>query len=634
MVHAFNERVARVTGNLLPVALGCGIALTAASACADSHPQAVLLLDQSGPGVAAYTQIDEAFRANLHGRSVTIYGEKLDLNLFGSESYNQVLTTFIHDKYREIPIDVIVAIGAKALDAAYSLRAHTQSTTPIVFAAIADALIDRARLPPNVTGRTVQTSFATFLDSARILVPNLRQVALVGDPLERQTYRSHFRREVLALKSLTGVIDLTGLPMPVVKERVANLPPDSAILFTTLYVDGEGTIFSPRQALKTLAAVANRPIVVDVSTHVGNGATGGFVLNAAEAGREAAQLVSRLLQGEDAARVPVAQSDAIKPVFDWKQLQRWNVSEARLPAGSEVLFRELSVWQRYRWQIIFLSLAFVLQSSLVGVLFYEDRARQKAVTQSFQLMSELARMDRVAIAGEMSASIAHEVRQPLAAIVTQGNAGLRWLSRQTPDVEEVRKSLQSIVDEGHRADKVIKNVRAIFTNDINTSSSVDVNRLIEKVLALTSLEARKHNITLNMELGEKPLPQVLGNEVQLQQVVMNIVLNAIEAVRLVPRDGRMLTVTSARSPNREVTIKIEDSGPGIEPAVAEDIFKPFFSTKRHGMGMGLSICKSIVEAHGGRLTTVPSTHGGAGFQIVIPANGEAKEPGPADRIRH
>ncbi len=223
--------------------------------------------------------------------------------------------------------------------------------------------VDIAEPPPNTTGVAVRMTLADMVSSARAVVPNLGQVALVGDRLEKQTFRSHFVRELPAALSGLELIDLTGLPMREVTQRVSALPDTSAILYTTINIDGEGKVFTPRAALALIAAAANRPIVVDVVTYIGDGATGGLVFMPEPVGEAAARLVLRILDGEDASQIPVTnQSDAVKPVFDWRQLQRWQVAETRLPPGADIRFRQSSFWEQHYWQIMALLLAVLLST--------------------------------------------------------------------------------------------------------------------------------------------------------------------------------------------------------------------------------------------------------------------------------
>ena len=229
--------------------------------------------------------------------------------------------------------------------------------------------------------------------------------------------------------------------------------------------------------------------------------------------------------------------------------------------------------------------------------------------------TEVARSIRVTRMGAMTASIAHEINQPLAAIVANANAALRWMARTPPDVAEARESLEQIVREGQRAADMIQSVRSMFKSKELACVSVDLNQLIHEVLALVQGTLKKHGVVVRTELNEALIP-VTGNRVQLQQVLFNLVTNAIEAMELVA-DRRMLVKSELES-SGEVRVTVEDSGSGIDPKVIDRIFTSFFTTKADGMGMGLSICRSIIESHGGRLWASPGATRGAVFRFTLP----------------
>jgi C4-dicarboxylate-specific signal transduction histidine kinase len=226
-------------------------------------------------------------------------------------------------------------------------------------------------------------------------------------------------------------------------------------------------------------------------------------------------------------------------------------------------------------------------------------------------------MNRIATVGELSASIAHELKQPLAAIVINGSAGLRWLARQVPDVDEVRASLQRVIDEGNRASMVIDKVRAMFRKDDNRRELVDVNRLVLDTLSLISHQIQTHHISVQTALFESSTLSVLGDQVQLQQVMLNLIVNATEAMNSTP-GARELRIASGLHDGDGVLITVEDTGPGIAPESLDKIFDTFFTTKPNGMGMGLSICRSIIEAHGGRLWASGVAPHGCMFHVVLP----------------
>src|SRR6516164_7254872 len=232
--------------------------------------------------------------------------------------------------------------------------------------------------------------------------------------------------------------------------------------------------------------------------------------------------------------------------------------------------------------------------------------------------SELTQLNRIATAGELSAAIAHEINQPLTGIVTMANAAIRWLSSESPNIGRARDAMNKVVAAGHQASDVITNVRGLFGKDTQEKTSTDVNKLIRTVLGLVYIDLRKHNIESRVNLNER-LPPVIGNEVQLEQVI-NLVMNAIESMNLAA-EPRVLSIKSEITERKGVQVSISDTGSGIDPANLNNVFKPMFTTKTRGMGMGLAICKSIIESHKGRIWVTAGSPRGSIFQFELPTDG-------------
>ncbi len=229
---------------------------------------------------------------------------------------------------------------------------------------------------------------------------------------------------------------------------------------------------------------------------------------------------------------------------------------------------------------------------------------------------ELAHVSRVTTMGEMAASIAHEVNQPLAGIVTNANAGLRWLAGDLPNLNEAREAIRRIIRDGNRAGDVVSQMRALFQKARTAKEWLHINEAIEEVVTLTQSEVRKNKVVLRMELAAD-LPPIMGDRVQLQQVVLNLILNGIEAMNTVENHERAMVIRTQRGEGDEVRIVVRDSGIGLDPLSAERIFEAFHTTKPGGLGMGLSISRSIVESHGGRLWAVSNDGPGATFQFTL-----------------
>jgi C4-dicarboxylate-specific signal transduction histidine kinase len=233
----------------------------------------------------------------------------------------------------------------------------------------------------------------------------------------------------------------------------------------------------------------------------------------------------------------------------------------------------------------------------------------------------LAHANRVTTMGQLAASISHEVSQPLAAVVANASACLSWLGRETPDLNAARRSVEWIIEDGNRASEVIRRVRSLANKTSVEKVALDINDIAREVIALLQRELTSHQVSLLMELAPS-LPMILGDRVQLQQVIINLAMNGMEAMQSVTDRPRELVIRSNQDLAQVVFLSVTDCGVGISAEDAERLFNPFFSTKSSGMGMGLSICRSIMEAHGGRLWATANQPHGATFQFTLPVNAD------------
>ena len=532
------------------------------------------------------------------------------------------------------PPDLIVCIGAPAAGFVQRHRQDLFATTPMVFTAVDQRRVQYSNLTANDAVVAVRIDYLGAIENILRVLPDTKNVAVVvgASPIE-QFWRKEIAKEVKPLENRIAFTWYDDLSFEDLLKRAAALPPHSAIFWELMSVDAAGVVHEGDTALARLHAVANAPIFSYDESFFGNEIVGGPLLSVLEGSQRAAAVAIRILGGEKAGDIKTSPIGFATPKFDWREMQRWGISEDRLPPGSEVLFREPTAWEQYRRQIILIAMALLLQSALIGILLYEYRRRRRAEAGAIKLQSDLARLNRVATVGELTASIAHEIKQPLTAMVTHGGAGLRWLQNKIPDLNEARLALQRIVSEGHRADAIITNIRAMFSHESTPRVLVDVNEVVQQVLALVTHRIGANNIALETNFAKKTVPYVRADPVQLQQVILNLIMNAVEAMDVSADRARVLRLRTEVDPSDFVLITIADTGPGIDPNIADKIFQPFFTTKPGGMGMGLAVCKSIIEAHEGRLTAAPGEPRGAVFQISLPnagakANELSSNPNP------
>jgi C4-dicarboxylate-specific signal transduction histidine kinase len=249
-------------------------------------------------------------------------------------------------------------------------------------------------------------------------------------------------------------------------------------------------------------------------------------------------------------------------------------------------------------------------------------AAKRAAEELHKTQAALAHVTRVTTLGELTASIAHEVNQPLGALIANAEACRRWLDQGTPTLDKARRSVEMIIKDGHRAGEVIRGIRALSQKNSPQMAPLDINDVVNQVIVLVQREVLSHAVSLRMELAPA-VPAVLADRVQLQQVLINLVINGIEAMQPVTDRPRQLVIRSRQDEADQVLVTVTDCGIGISATNADQLFNPFFTTKSGGMGMGLSICRSIIEAHGGRLSASGNVGVGSTFQLALPVYGQA-----------
>jgi signal transduction histidine kinase len=588
-------------------------------AAQEARPRSILVLDQSDMRGPFFYHVFSGLRSVVNADSqshITLYTESLDLSRFRGKDYEASLLRHFKDKYQGIPIGAVVAIGSATLELVLSWRSELWPVVPVVFAMVDEIDSTRLQLPDGVTGTIVKLPLADSIKAARAVVPGLQTVVFVGDAWDGLVMYRNWKEEIPVAAASLEVIDVVGQTMAEVRQGVATLPDKSAIIYSAMFSNGEGTYYPPATAVSLIAEKANRPIVVAAETFLAPGGVGGFVLLPDRIGEEAGRLALRILNGEPASSIAPTVGDAVKPFFNWLQMQRWGVSESNLPPGSEIRFREPSLWEKYRWQTISIAAALLIQAALISVLLHERHKRNNAELESRHRMTELAHVSRQATAGELSSSIAHELNQPLGAILTNAETAQLILNSPSPDLIELKEILADIRRDDQRAGEVIRRMRSFLMGAPFEAKNIDINDTMREAFDFLSVQASARNVALYFNPSPEPL-RVRGDPVQLQQVILNLIVNSMDAMAAIPY-GRTVIGRTEMNGASSAVISISDSGPGIPPEKLNLVFDPFFTTKEQGMGIGLSISRTIVQAHKGRIWAENQTSGGALFRLSLP----------------
>jgi signal transduction histidine kinase len=573
----------------------------------------VMLLHSFGRDFKPWSEYAKAIRMELDRQSpwpLDITENSLVTARFSDEDPEGPFVDYLRALFAKRPLDLIVSIGAPAANFVQRHRQRLFAGTPMVLMAVDERRVQYSNLTANDTAVAVRINYLSVFENILQVLPDTKDVVVVvgTSPIEK-FWKEAIAKEVEPLANRIKLSWTDELSFESLLKQASTLPPHTAIFWELMIVDAVGVVHEGDVPLTRLHAVANAPIFSYDESFFGSAIVGGPLLLVADSSRQTAAVAVRILGGEKPGEIKTPPVQFAGPVFDWREMRRWGISESRLPAGSEIRLRPATAWEQYRWQVLIIAAVILTQTLLIMGLLYEHQRRRRAEVQSMQRMTELAHLNRVATAGELSASIAHEVKQPLAAVVAQSSAALRWLAHATPDLDEARAALKKITFAGNRASEIVDNLRSMFRKESGARRPLDINGLITNVIGLTSHEAQKHDIFVHTTFLDAPKPQTLGDQAQLEQVFLNLVMNAIEAMNSSKSDHRVLELKTSVNEGHEVLVTIADSGPGVDAENLEKIFDAFFTTKADGMGMGLSICRSIIESHGGRLWALPGDPG-------------------------
>jgi len=728
------------------------ILFSSAELWADGPPKRVLILDSFGRNVAPISTIISVMRTELSLRSpepIDLHEVSLEMARFAQPGQELPFVNFLSERFSTHRPDLVVALGSPAFTF-MQRRPDLFPGIPVLLAGVAEQVLQPEAIIENTAVFPVAVDLTGIVEDILNVLPGTTNIEVVLGSSPNETFwLKECRRSFSAFSSRIKFTYLNHLSFEDLRGHVAQLPPGSAVFFGMLLLDGAGIPYDPGEALRILCESANSPVFAINESYLGLGVVGGRLIPERAVGAQTAEVALRILSGEPAGTIKISPRPSTAPVYDWRALQRWGISESRLPPGSIIHFRQPSLWELYGWHMVGGLILLIFQALLivrllvqkrrrehaerelvrseqrlrlitnalpvliayvdsderyrfnndayqawfgvraedasgrtirevVGERFYrsvhpylerafsgeqvrfaqdidwsEGRAvsveaiyvpdmdergavrglyilamdvteRNLAQQESKRLQDELLHAGRISTMGELAGALAHEINQPLSAMMSNAQAARRYLTAPTPDLEEVREILDDIVKEDARAGEVINRLRALLKKAKTEFEPIDLNLIFREMVGLLHSDAVIRDVAVSTEL-DPSLPLVSGDRIQLQQVALNLMLNAFEAMNEHPNAERQVLIRTVLK-DAQVLASVADNGKGIATGEAEKIFKPFYTSKPQGLGMGLSISRSIINSHHGRLWVENNPGGGATFCFSLPIAAEESIP--------
>jgi signal transduction histidine kinase len=570
-----------------------------------SEPKRVLLLHSFGRDFAPWSEYARTFRDELNQQSpdpIDLYEASLATARFPDEEEGPFVE-YLRVLFAKRRLDLVVAIGSPAVGFIQRHRQELFPSIPAVYTGVERRRVSYATLTANDAVVAINNDFAAVVENILHLLPETPDIVVVigNSPIEKfwtEQLRIAFRPFEKRVK-FTWFNDLSFEEM---LKRAATLPRRSAIFFALLSVDAAGVPHEAGKALDRLCAVADVPVFSESSVFFGRGIVGGPLNSITALSREAASVSVRIMGGESPGSIKTTPIGFSAPRYDWRELQRWNISENQLPVGSEVVFRVPGMWEQYRSQVTVGLAVLLLQAVVISWLLFERSRRRKAEEEAGLRRREVVRLNRVVTANVLSSSIAHELNQPLGAILSNTEAAQILLKSNPPDLTQIGDILGDIVRDEQRASEIIVGLRNLLNNRNETDLQYfDLNDTVQEVVRIVAPEAARRKIALTTECTPDALP-VRSDPIHLQQVMLNLAMNGMDAMEGCEAGTRNLKIRTQQNPESgTVEVTVADSGKGIPEENLTSIFDAFFTTKPQGTGLGLPIARTIIQTYGGTI---------------------------------
>ena len=586
----------------------------------------ILMLFGNSPGTPADKPLLDGVRFKLHdayGDNYNLHVEFLEIDKYPGENYPQEKFNFLNEKYREINPDLIICVQENILKPFKDYAENYLLNLPIIST---DLDYTNYGFPTNL-----QVNEKTVCLGLKFNIEKTISTALKQFPKTSSIYFisgvSAFDKRMLTLslqaaKTINGQREIeviTDRSMDEILEKVHKIRGNSIIVVPVFITDRKLVPYYNPEAINLISREAHVPVIILSDMGMGEGAFGGYVLSFNKAGLYTGKTAVDILNGFNPNSIRITEADYYEYIFDWRELKRWNLQNSDLiPAGSTILFEPINQLDKYKWMFGAVLLFLVLQSLLIANLIRLNRNQKTLTKKIIETESKyrgFLHEDRSLSLGQIAASLSHELKQPLTAILSTAQAGINFINSNEANPELLKQILQKIVENDKRTASILGSIRGMLKLEHREKERIELNDCISELVEVYHSEANIQNTKINSMLVNYPV-YIFADKIQIQQVLLNLITNAVQVMAKQQTKNPMVDLIQTIK-NGNVVVSVRDYGEGIDESIKDTIFRPFVTSRVEGSGIGLSICKSIIEDHGGKIWTENKANGGAEFSFSL-----------------
>ncbi len=578
------------------------------------------------PILPAYEKMLEGFYDSFSeeiGVTCNLSIEYLDLRKPQNEIYAKNVVDMYNYKYRNISIDLIIVVGPMGYKVLKDFGLNALLKTPTICIDNDNLINDSIQYPlrDNMIRIELRYDFKPTLKTALALFPDYKNIYIISGitPIDNY-YINKWKIASKSYKKSHEIKFISDVTMDSLLFIVDNIPRKSLIFVPSFYQDKKGMPYTPSEVIAILARHSNAPVlpVADVFT-TRKGGLGGYLYSFTNVGKEMGRVADLILKGTSSKDIIIRYETFYQHVYDWQELNRWGLGKSTLiPRDSIFYYKPSTFLEQYKWYILAVFIFLFSQSVFILYLIRLNRnqkeiARQKVDTE--KIYREIVREDRLLKMVELTASLSHELNQPLTAILYNAQAGKRFLKNGMLDLKQTEEILDNIIEDDKRAGGIISSVKNLMKPENREMENVDLKLIVEETLNIFNSEAISKGVTIKIHLPPNPT-WIFGEKIQLQQVLMNLFRNALNAMDKCEPEYKLLEI-SLKMNKGSATVAVRDSGCGIDPAIMDTIFNAFVTGSKKGFGIGLALSRTIIEKHHGEIWASNLAGGGAEFSFRL-----------------